>query len=435
MLALGGLLTIAVVLGAILSKRVSPLVALGAIPAVLAVCFGFGLDIGPMMGAGMLKVAPMAAMFLFAILFFGILSDAGLFRPVIAVIVRTARDHPARLTVGTAVLTTIVHLDGSGAATFLIVIPALVPVYDRLGVDRLTLTVVVAMAAGVGNMLPWGGPTIRAATALNVPVMDLFAPMVPIYASGVLAMLAIAWWLGRRVIAAGPAAGAFSRGAEPAGEEQLHLPHAAHMAGWQQGAGWLLVVLVLAAMLTQLLPPAAAFMLGTIGALLLCAGGEREQAKVLQDHAGNAIAMVSILFAAGCFTGILNGTGMIEAMAHGAAGVLPAGSGTWLPLIVGALSMPLSLLFDPDSFYFGILPVLAGIAKAGGGDAMAVGQAAIVGQMTTGFPISPLTPATFLLVGLARVNLADHQRAAFGWLLLLSLIMTACGYLIGVFAP
>ncbi|KHK89846.1 CitMHS family transporter [Novosphingobium malaysiense] len=438
MLALAGLLTIAIVLAAILSKKVTPLVALGAIPPVMALLLGFGSETGAMMGQGMVKVAPMAAMFLFAILFFGILSDAGLFRPVIAAIVRMAKDHPARLSIGTAVLTSIVHLDGSGAATFLIVIPALAPVYDRLGIDRLTLTVVVAMAAGVGNMLPWGGPTIRAATALDVPVMTLFKPMLPVYLTGVVTMLAVSWWLGHRALRSGagidgrsPDAGGSAFAAPVTADAESDAP----MSRTRQAIGWFLVVSVLAAMLSEVLPPAAAFMLGTIAALLLCAGSEARQNAALRDHAASGISMVAILFAAGCFTGILNGTGMIEAMAHGGANLLPSGSAAHLPVLIGVLAMPLSLLFDPDSFYFGILPVLAGIAGASGGDPLAVGQAAIVGQMTTGFPISPLTPATFLLVGLAGVNLADHQRAAFGWLFLLSLVMTAAAYMLGILAP
>ena len=36
-------------------------------------------------------------------------------------------------------------------------------------------------------------------------------------------------------------------------------------------------------------------------------------------------------------------------------------------------SMPLSLAFDPDSFYFGLLPVVAQASEAAGGSAMEVG--------------------------------------------------------------
>ena len=96
-----------------------------------------------------------------------------------------------------------------------------------------------------------------------------------------------------------------------------------------------------------------------------------------------------------------------------------------LPVGMGVTSMPLSLAFDPDSFYFGLLPVLAHASHAAGGSAVEVGRAALLGQMTTGFPVSPLTPSTFLLVGLANVDLADHQRRTIPYAFVVTLAMTA----------
>ena len=53
--------------------------------------------------------------------------------------------------------------------------------------------------------------------------------------------------------------------------------------------------------------------------------------------------------------------------------------------------------------------------------------------MTTGFPVSPLTPATFLLVGLCRIELGEHQRFTAPWLFAASLLMTVACVLFGVF--
>ena len=94
--------------------------------------------------------------------------------------------------------------------------------------------------------------------------------------------------------------------------------------------------------------------------------------------------------------------------------------------------MPLSLLFDPDSFYFGVLPVLAEVAAGFGVPSVQMAQASILGQMTTGFPISPLTPATFLIVGLAGVELRDHQKFSFPFLFGATLFMTIVALLLRV---
>src|SRR5699024_966740 len=148
----------------------------------------------------------------------------------------------------------------------------------------------------------------------------------------------------------------------------------------------------------------------------------RQQGKSIDAHAKAALIMASILFAAGVFTGIMGGRGMLKAMAVFIADHVPTYAATEQPYSLALLSMPLIRLFDPDSFYFGVMPVLGQVVQAHGGSAVEVAHAAALGQMTVGFPVSPLTPSTFLLVGLCGLDLGAHQRFTIPYLFTISVV-------------
>ena len=166
------------------------------LPTAAAVVGGFGLSTGKFIISGIQSIAPMVAMFVFAILFFGVVTDAGMFDPIISRILKTVGRDPVKIVMGSAVLAMIVHLDGSGAVTFLITVPAMLPLYEELGMDRKILACAVALGAGTMNMVPWGGPTLRAATALHIDVTELFNPMLPALVCGLAYVLGVCHVLG-----------------------------------------------------------------------------------------------------------------------------------------------------------------------------------------------------------------------------------------------
>jgi len=418
MLTVLGSLAILTLLALILLRVTSVVVALTLVPVAFALAAGLWREIGAFALAGVQSVAPVAALLAFAVVYFGVMNDAGLFAPGIRALIRNVGRDPVRIALGTAAIASIAHLDGAGASTFMITIPALLPLYQRVGMDPRALTCITGLAAGTMNMLPWGGPTTRAAAALHVGMNALFVPVLPALAAGMLCVFAFAAWIGRQEARRIAATGAPPEDANETGDEAASLP-----ARWPFNAT--LTVVTLFALFAEVLPPAIIFVIASAIALLVNAPNAQEQRERLTAHGSNAMLMVTTLLAAGVFTGILTRSGMLASISNDLLSVLPGGALRHLPVFVGLASMPLSLAFDPDSFYFGLLPVLASAAQAAGGSGIEVGRAAVLGQMTTGFPVSPLTPATFLLVGLAGVDLADHQRKSIPYAFATTAVMTA----------
>jgi len=428
MLAFLGLLTIVLLLLLVTTKKASPVVALILVPVITGILAGFRGELAGMIGEGLKNIAPTGIMFVFAILFFGVLMDAGTFKPIISRLLRFAGNDPVKITVATAILAMLIHLDGSGAVTFLVVVPAMVPIYDQLGMRRITLASIVALSAGTMNILPWGGPTIRAATALNVSVTDLFNPIIIPVLGGLFTVLLISAYFGKneKKRLNSPTTDSFIKEHSEGNEfNGLLRPKLFYF-------NVLLIVLAIVALIAGWAPPYVIFMLAFVVAISINYPKVDEQKKRIDAHAKEAMLMASILFAAGFFTGILTGTGMIDAMALTVEQILPPQVGRQLPLLTGLVSMPASLLFDPDSFYFGILPLLASTAETFQVSGLEVGQAAIMGQMTTGFAVSPLTGSTFLLIGLAGVDLGEHQLKTIPWAFLVTLIILVLAILMGI---
>lgn len=424
MLALLGFLTVIVLLTVIMTKKMSAVIALIIIPIIFGLIGGHGLELAKFILEGVKTIAPTGTMFIFAILFFGILTDAGTFQPVIDKILEKVGKDPVKISIGTAILAMFVHLDGSGAVTFLITIPAMLPLYDALGMKRSTLATVVALGAGVMNILPWGGPTLRAATSLKVPVTELFNPVLIPLVVGIIFVLVVAFYLGK--------------------QEKIRLGNLEDIEISQNDKekiriskplfliNIITIFITIGFLISGKASPTVIFMVMFSISLLINFPDVKKQKEVIDSHAKEALMMATILFAAGAFIGIMQKSGMITAMSDFLVSSIPISLGKYIAILTGILSMPASLLFDPDSFYFGILPILADTAVQFNVSPLAVGRAAILGQMTTGFPVSPLTGSTFLLIGLTGVELGEHQKKTIPYAFLATIIMLVVAILTGV---
>ena len=422
MLALLGFLTVVVLFVVIMSKKMNPVVALIVIPIIFGLIGGFGFELPKFILEGIKSIAPTGTMFIFAILFFGILTDAGTFQPIIDKILAKVGKDPVKITVGTAILAMLVHLDGSGAVTFLVTVPAMLPLYNALGMRKTTLATVVALGAGVMNILPWGGPTLRAATSLKMPVTDLFNPLLIPFLSGIIFVLIVAFYLGKQEKKIANFENV---------EFQKDDTNNQKISGTLFLINVLIIIVAIGFLISGKVNPTVVFMVAFSIALMINYPNTKKQKEIIDNHAKEALMMASILFAAGAFIGIMQKSEMITAMSNLLVESIPESLGKYLPILTGVVSMPASLLFDPDSFYFGILPILSNTATQFDIPAFAVGRAAVLGQMTTGFPVSPLTGSTFLLIGLTGVELGEHQKKTIPYAFLATIVMLVVAVITG----
>ena len=413
----------------IMTRRLTPMVALIVVPIIFGVLAGAFPRLGPMMIDGIKTLAPTGVMLLFAITYFGLMTDAGLFDPLVRLIVRLARGDPLRVTFATVALSALISLDGDGSTTYIITCAALLPLYGRLGMDRLKLTCLLMLVSGVMNLSPWGGPTARAASALHLDVTAVFLPLLPAMAAGLAALVGLAWRFGLQERAR------IGRLAPP--EAETAAPDvfvSQDPAARRPGRIWInagLTLALLAGLVAGVLPLPVLMMLATAIALLVNYPRLDDQKQRLAAHAPSALAVASLIFAAGIFTGILQGTGMATAMAGSVSAAIPPAMEPHLAPITAALSLPFTFFISNDAFYFGVLPVLAQAGAQHGVEPIAIARASLMGAPF--HLLSPLVPSTYLLVSLAGVELGHHQRATILWAVAACAVMTAACLVTGAF--
>jgi len=416
----------------IMTKRMSALIALIIVPTVFALIGGFYHGLGDMMLTGVKALAPTGVMLTFSILYFGIMIDAGLFDPLVRFILKIVRGDPLKVLVGTAVLTLLVSLDGDSSTTYMIAVAAFLPLYRKLGMNILAMTCLINLASGIMNLSPWGGPTARAAAALRIDALDIFIPMIPAMIFACATLVGMALWFGileRRRL------GVIKIDNQHLNDISLGFGNAEECeANRRPKMFWpnfilttvLLVLLVMGAMPIQIL-----FMMAFAVAVMLNYPTLEQQKARINEHAGNVLAVTSLIFAAGIFTGILSGTGMVDAMAKSLLAVIPHSFGPYLAVFTAIVSLPFTFFMSNDAFYFGILPVIAQTAAGYGISAEEIARASIIGQPF--HLLSPLVPSVYLLVGLAKVDIGDHQRFAIKWGLLVSFALLLGGIIFGAF--
>lgn len=405
-----GFLMVAVFMYLIMSKRMSAMVALMLVPVVFMLSLGFAPQLGKWAFDGVKQVAPTGIMICFAILFFGVMIDAGLFDPLIKKILQLVHGDPVKVAVGTAVLAAIVSLDGDGSTTYMVTCSAMLAVHRRVGLNPLILPAIAVMQNSVMNIIPWGGPTGRVLASLGLEASEVFVPLIPCMVVGSLwvCFLAYRWGMQERkrlgiLTLDNTAHAELAALAEDPEVEKLKRPN----MFW---ANLTLTTILMAALIYGALPLAILFMIGTGLALLINYRTLKEQQERIVANGANAMPVVSMVFAAGIFMGVMSGSKMVDAMAKALIAAIPPELGPHMAFISALLSLPGTFFLTNDAYYFGVLPVLAKAGATYGVSAAEMGRAALIGQGA--HLLSPLVPSTYLLVGLNKVEFGDLQKFA-----------------------
>lgn len=427
MLTFLGFLMIFIFMILIMNKKMTPLTALVIVPVTIALFAGFGPQLGDMMKNGVKEIALTGVMLIFAILYFSLMIDTGLFEPLVNIILKAVGDNPIKTTIGTAVLTALVSLDGDGSSTYLIVVAAMLPLYKKQGMNPLILTCIIMLAGQIMNILPWGGPTARVMSSLKLGHTEIFVPMIPIMAIGILWVIFVAYILGRREKIRIAKHGKFTHynSNDIIGEADPKLRRPKLIL-----INLALTIILLIVMILDIVPLGIAFMIAFCIASIINYPKLKDQQKIISKHAGNALSVAGMIFGAGIFTGILNGSGIMQAMGNSMIEIVPKSWGGYMNIVTALFSIPFTFFLSNDAYYFGILPIIVATGHQLGISPEILGRASLIGQGS--HLLSPLVPSTYLLVSLAGVEFSDHLKYTLKWAIGSSIIMLLAALILGI---
>ena len=457
-----GLLTIVAIVVTLFKSKTHPAIAFIVWPTILALILVIAGrhsfdDIAAMIKAGFNSTGPTAALFVFSVLYFGIMTDAGMFDVIIGKLMTLVGDSVMGVALVTCIIALVGHLDGGGASTFCIVVPAMLPVYKRMHMRPTTLLRIAVLSMGVLNLMPWAGPTMRAASVLGIEAGELWKTILPIQIFGIVLAIAHAAFAGWQEKHRG--AGLHGKLAEIEGNVELQETAAAAAEENELARPKLflfnvfLTIAIIAMLIWDVFPSYFPFMIGVAVALFVNYGfTAKMHKKIINLHAGPALMMCSTLMGAAVLMGILTSSmgadgkvisaktmelpadalpSVVRCLANMVAGFLPEALGRSLPLVIGVLSVPLALAFDTDSYFYGMLPVVIGIGQAFGVNALPIAVAMVVCRNCATF-ISPMVPATLLGIGLADIDIKDHIKASFLYVWVFSILCMLFAMIVGI---
>lgn len=430
-LGVAGFALMIIIVALLLKGKSAPATIFILAPIIVGFLVGFTpAEMSEYIASGVSGVSTTAILFIFAVMFFGVMNDAGVFDRIVNAVLKLVGNNVLLLMFATVLIAIVGHLDGSGATTLLICIPPLLPIYKKMKVRPIVLLSLTTLTMGVMNIVPWGGPCGRTAAALEVTTSELWHYCIPAQIFGIVAILGQCVLFARMEKKRG--AGYVALSADQTQEttevaEQVNELHRPKLF-------WFNIALIVAVVLMLTLTKIAThitFMIAMSIALMVNYPSQKAQMERVKAHATDALTMAFTALASGVLIGIMGKSPMLNAMTEMVLSVMPESFAPHLHVFFAAINSPLSMIIHGDALTYGILPIVNQIVSAYGIPAAAVGAAFLITFGPTIY-IMPMTAATYMGLGLAQVELKDHIAFSLKWAIALAVLMLAFVVLTGI---
>ena len=432
-LAIIGFALMLVLMFVLIKEKLSPPVAFILLPVIAAVIAGFNVEeISGFVATGLSTMLETAVLFIFSISYFTLMSEAGLFDPIINFLIKKVGKSVTTILFAVVMTTMVAHLDGSGATTFLIVVPAFLPICKKLKVRPEALLSAICGMYAVMNIVPWGGPTIRAASVINVEVSDLYKIILPAVAVMIVLAFVIAFLVARIEIHHGAGVPEGGIILEDKDEKRSETENSRKKGKGLYIFNMLLTLVMLFLLFVDVgLPLHFIFMVAFCIALTVNFPKVSDQTKQLKSYASSAMVMTMTLFSVGIFMGVIKDSGMVEAMATAIVNALPAGIAPHMHWFMALFSVPLIMILGTDAFYYALLPIILGVVQQFGISAESVAATFLL-TATYGTPISPSVAAVYVGLGLADTTIGKHIKYSLKILWPASIVVLILSTVLGV---
>lgn len=423
-----GFLMLAVIVVLLLTNKTSIIPVFGIIPIIAALILGYGLkDIQGFMNDGFKSVLNTIILFSFAVMFFSLLSDVGMFDVIVNRVMKYLGNNVLAVLYVACFVTMISHLDGSGATTALVTIPTMLPIFKKMKIRPACVVFVMSIMSGAMNITPWCASMLRVTSVTGLDAQVLWRYLAPVQAfaivCGLLFMIPIA--------AIEKKNGAGMTDVEFAAlKASLDQPAKVSVSKPVLVFDLALTAIMVVGLLLGWFGTAIGFIVAFGLALVVNFKTTKEQGGKIKQYGGPAINMVMTIIAIGVLVGVMNGTGMIEGMTNAILAVLPESLGKHLCFVVSLFVVPINTIIGSDNVYFALTPIMQSLVSTYGVTDLALATSIVV-PCALAANVTLIGASPYLALGLADVTMGEHLKYSFKWIWLLAVACTVFGMVIG----